>query len=60
MYNEIKKNINLVLIGTSGIIIWYYIWEIMDSIKAKYPYAIPPMFILALLTLYFTAGEVQF
>ena len=60
MYNEIKKNINLFLIGTSGIVIWYYIWEIMDSIKAKYPYSIPPMFILALLTLYFTAGEVQF
>ncbi len=60
MYNEIKKNINLFLIGTSGIIIWYYIWEIMDSIKAKYPYAILPIFILALLTLYFKVGEVQF
>ena len=60
MYNKIKKNINLVLIGTATVIVWYCIWEIMDILKTMYPYTIPPIFILAVITLYFKVGEVQF
>jgi hypothetical protein len=60
MNKEIKKNINIILIGTSSIILWYLVWEVLDKIKAKSPNSILLLLPLALMVQYITAGEVRF